>query len=1248
VFRRHEGTWTQQAYLKAGNAQAGDNFGVSVAISGDTVVVGAISEDSLAPGVNSTPNESASAAGAAYVFTRSGTTWTQQAYSKASNPGYEDRFGTSVAVSGDTVVVSSPFEDSEAAGVGGDQDNNSLYNPGAAYVFTRSGTTWTQEAYLKASNPGFQDQFGKSVALSGDTVVIGAANEDSDATGIGGNQTSDSAFDSGAAYVFTRSGTTWTQQAYLKASNTGLYDQFGSSVAVSENTIVIGAMNEDSNATGVGGDQANNSADECGAAYVFTRSGGVWSQQAYLKASNAEAYDKFGFAVAVSGKTIVVGALSDDSDATGIDGAEGNNNAVESGAAYVFISNGTTWSQQAFLKASNAESADYFGLAVAVSEELVVVGADGESGGATGVNGDPASNSAIRSGAAYTYSLTHPLEIEQPEGTPLAEAELSDFGVIALGASSPARTFTLVNSGTRPLTGLTVGVEGPNPGDFSVSALSATTVPPGGSVTFTVTFTPGGTDFRSCTLTYSDDAWPTQSVRLGGFGLGPRLLEAVQQAYAKPAAVGATQAGDTFGFSVAVSGDTVVVSANLEDSSSTGVNSTPNDLASSAGAVYVFTRSGSTWTQQAYLKASNAAANDFFGGNGVAISGDTIVVGARGESSSATGINGNQADNSATSSGAAYVFTRSGTTWTQQAYLKASNSAGGDAFGSSVAVSGDTVVVGAWFEDSNAAGVNGDQSNNSAASAGAAYVFTRSGTTWTQQAYLKASNPGVSDEFGGSVAVSGDTIVVGASNEASSATGIGGNQADNSAGGSGAAYVFTRSGTTWTQQAYIKASNTDANDQFGDSVAASGDTVVVGAAGEDSMSTGVNGAQTDGGFLQDGSGAAYVFTRDGTTWTQQAYLKSSYFNPGNSFGASVAVSGDTVVVGATGEDSNATGVNGNPANTSAGSSGAAYVFKRVGSVWTHQVYLKASNTGASDGFGNAVAVSGDTVVVAASNEDSNAPGINGDQTDNSSAAAGAAYIFAGIPEIALRGNGVNIVNNDLTPGAADHTDFGLGTLGGTEGRTFTIANSGGRVLSLTGTPRVALSGSSAFSVTTQPAAVVEGNGTQNFVITLDRNVQGNHQGTITISNDDLDENPFTFAIKGISLFQTSDTDGDGLNDLAEYQMALQGYDWQVSQPALVTSLLSNLWRAHAELNEEGYFTAAQVQALHVGTPLIQRDAVSGKFTLTIGVWKSATLLSGSYTLFPMTVPQTVINGDGELEFEFTAPGDTAFFRLESE
>jgi hypothetical protein len=196
------------------------------------------------------------------------------------------------------------------------------------------------------------------------------------------------------------------------------------------------------------------------------------------------------------------------------------------------------------------------------------------------------------------------------------------------------------------------------------------------------------------------------------------------------------------------------------------------------------------------------------------------------------------------------VFTRDvAGIWSQQAYIKASNTDWEDLFGISVALSGDTLAVGAFGEDSAASGVNGDQGNNTEFSddyhAGAAYVFERDEAgIWSQQAYVKASNPDADDDFGMSVALSGDTLTVGARNEGSAATGINGDEDDNSALSAGASYVFARDAAgVWSQQAYIKASDTDALDSFGLPVALSGDTLAVGADGEDSGATGVSGNQ---------------------------------------------------------------------------------------------------------------------------------------------------------------------------------------------------------------------------------------------------------------------------------------------------------------------------------------------------------------------------------------------------------------------
>ena len=313
VFTRSGTSWSQQAKLVASDAQAGDEFGNAIAISGDTVVVGAYAEDTGGSG-----------AGAAYVFTRSGTTWSQQAKLQASDKGTYDYLGMSVAIDGNTVVAGAFYEDSGAS------------DAGSATVFTRSGTTWSQQARLTASDPQANDQFGYSISISSDTVVVGAYTEDTGGT------------DAGAAYVFTRSGTSWSQQAKLQASDKAAGDQLGYSVSISSDTVVAGAPLEDA-----GGNEA-------GAAYIFTRSGTSWSQQAKIVAANAGELDSFGTSVDIDGDSVIVGAWREDTKAS------------DGGAVYVFTRSGTSWSQQKLLTASDVPADARFGHAVAVDGKTAV------------------------------------------------------------------------------------------------------------------------------------------------------------------------------------------------------------------------------------------------------------------------------------------------------------------------------------------------------------------------------------------------------------------------------------------------------------------------------------------------------------------------------------------------------------------------------------------------------------------------------------------------------------------------------------------------------------------------------------------------------------------------------------------------------------------------------------------------------------------------------------------------------------
>ena len=492
------------------------------------------------------------------------------------------------------------------------------------------------------------------------------------------------------------------------------------------------------------------------------------------------------------------------------------------------------------------------------------------------------------------------------------------------------------------------------------------------------------------------------------------------------------EAYDRFGGVVTLSrdGNTLAVGVSQESSNATGISTDgtgeDNNLAFGSGAVYVFSRSGGNWVQQAYVKASNTGVNvgeveDAFG-RSVALSsdGNTLAVGAPGESSNATGISTDgtgEEDNSAEWAGAVYVFSRSDGSWFQQAYVKASNAKAWDFFGGSVALSGNgnTLVVGAWGESSNARNISIDgtgENNHLASAAGAVYVFGRSSGSWLQQAYVKASNAEADDFFGESVALSsdGNTLAVAARREDSNARGIsvdGSGEDDNSAFNAGAVYVFGRSGSSWSQQAYVKASNIEERDGFGGSVSISddGNILAVGAVGEDSNVTGISADGTgEDNNAASAAGAIYVFGRSDGNWFQQVYIKASNAEASDFFGNSLFLNGDgnTLVVGASGENSNATGMSVDGTgedNNAASAAGAIYVFGRSGNNWFQQAYVKAPNTGGGDGFGESVSISGDgnTLATGATREEGSATGITHGADvvgeDNSAPFAGAVYLY---------------------------------------------------------------------------------------------------------------------------------------------------------------------------------------------------------------------------------------------------------------
>ena len=468
------GPITQQAYVKASNSGMYDQFGTpggGVALAGDILLVGAPDEDSSAKGVDGDQGDGLKPyplnpvnkfdSGAAYVFWRYGSGWAQQAYLKSTDTASGDLFGRAVAVSGDSVVVS-------AVGADGKQDGVPFV--GAVYVFVREGTTWRQQARLTVPGSDDYTRFGASVAISGDTLVIGAESEKRAGAQAGGEEI----LMAGAAYVFVREGGKWSQQARLEASNAKYKLHFGGSVAISGDTLIVGAIGDNSASGGVNGDQSDHSLVSAGAAYVFMREGTKWSQQAYLKAPKPGKFDEFGTSVAISGDTAVVGATGakagnaksgEKDDGPGaafvfvradgkwsgqasltppkfeggeefggsvaisgermVVGAKSTRDLTDKqrnfpGAAHVFTRKANTWDRGTPITASNPENGDQFGGAVAISAGTVAVGAAQEDGFARGINGNQSKeyNGNHSAGAAYVFVMTG----AEKAGTPPAAA----------------------------------------------------------------------------------------------------------------------------------------------------------------------------------------------------------------------------------------------------------------------------------------------------------------------------------------------------------------------------------------------------------------------------------------------------------------------------------------------------------------------------------------------------------------------------------------------------------------------------------------------------------------------------------------------------------------------------------------------------------------------------------------------------------------------------------------------------------
>jgi len=343
-----------------------------------------------------------------------------------------------------------------------------------------------------------------------------------------------------------------------------------------------------------------------------------------------------------------------------------------------------------------------------------------------------------------------------------------------------------------------------------------------------------------------------------------------------------------------------------------------DDNGDASGSAYIFKRSGTTWSEHAKLIASDGATGDTFG-SAVSIDVDRVIIGAYGD------------DDNGFYSGSAYVFKNSGTTWFEEAKIKASDGALADWFGASVSISGEYSIVGAPLDD------------DKGADSGSAYIFKRNGNTWTEQAKLTALDGAAGDYFGFGVGIDGEYAIIGAYSD------------DDKGADSGSAYIFKRSGTSWAQEAKVTASDGANDDWFGLGVSISGDYVVIGAYKNDDLGS--------------DSGSAYILKRSGTTWTQEAKLLASDGAMDDRFGYYVAIDRDRAIIGAHQDDD--LGLN----------SGSAYIFQRIGTSWSQEAKLTASDGAAGDSFGGGVSIDGIYCIAGATGDDDN--GLS----------SGSAYVF---------------------------------------------------------------------------------------------------------------------------------------------------------------------------------------------------------------------------------------------------------------
>ncbi len=839
-FRRTNDTWEVDGpvtFYPVDNA----HIGSSVATDGESVFVGA-------PGMDeSNPNQ-----GEVYILwgRNSEGHLTNGQGVVASDRASGDEFGNSVSLSGDTGIIGAWRNDD------GGQDS------GSAYIFQLINLSWQQVIKLTADDAAAGDQFGCSVSISASTAIVGAYGDDDDGS------------ESGSAYVFERIGGAWQQVAKLKAADASAEDRFGWSVSVDGITAIIGAYQDD--------DRGSDS----GSSYIFRRIDGVWQQVAKLKAIDTTAGDQFGWSVAISGQSVVAGAVTDDDDGS------------DSGSAYLFREISGVWQQILKITANDAMAGDQFGFSVATDGESALVGAIREANG----------------GASYVFDLPN-FDCNSngvPDECDVEAQTVDDCNLNGIpdecefnGENSQDCSF-LDSACLRGICNLEYGtceIVPANPGATCDDLDLCTENDRCSDGICSGTAIDCSHLDNSCLLAACDPGTgqceaPSSTIDCNSNGVPDECDFSIASQLDKLIADDAA-ADDEFGFSVTASGKTAIIGAPYE---SAGGHTR-------SGSAYVIRETNGEWQQVAKLSPNDASGHDNFG-TSVSISGETAVIGSIHD------------DDIAHDNGSAYIFRVINGVWTQIAKLSADDAATNDYFGTSVATSGDLALIGA------------PENDDAGSKSGSAYIFGEVDGIWRQISKLTADDAAEDDRFGHSVAISGETAVIGAYR--GSKDGV--NQ-------SGSAYVFRRTDGEWIQIAELTADDAAPLDRFGFSVAISEATIVIGS------------PRHSAGQLE--SGSVYIFSEIDGAWEQISKLSPDDPALAAEFGYRVSILKNYVVIGVPHD------------NEFGGRSGSVYVFGKSDVAWQQIVKLTPNDIAPDDRFGSGAAISG-TQIIAGSRFDNDA------------------------------------------------------------------------------------------------------------------------------------------------------------------------------------------------------------------------------------------------------------------------------------